>query len=132
MASRGPRLCFIEQPRENITFFARIKLFLVLIPAVLAQSAADSPADMPALKLPGRAILFFRAELFFPAGCEQLALMALIANQKIEIAGDMRRDGPPALLVAVDGFQTHAQNRRQLFLSFAQFLAMVTELVFIH
>jgi len=72
--------------------------------------STDKPAEMSALKFPGRAFLFTVAKLFFPAGSEFVFSAALIDQQKIELSLDMGRNRPPPLFVTVDSLKRHSQE----------------------
>lgn len=112
-------LTFINQACEDGTGFTGIELVLVLLLGMLPARATHKPAKVPAVKFPGWAILLFQATLSLPARDQRFVLMALTDNQEIEIPGNVRRNGAPALFIAVDGFQAHAQDVRQLLLSLA-------------
>lgn len=101
----------LEKRGEYLAFFADLQFFpLADILGAVAQGATEEPAEMAALKLPGGALLLEGALLFFPARNKRICSPPLIDQQKIELSFDMGGYGSPALLIAVDGFQRHAEE----------------------
>ena len=79
-------------------FFERASL------SAVTAGSADKPAQMPALKLPGRALLLHPALFFFPARDRVFMLSFMVADKEEDLPFNMRRNRSPSLLVAVNGF----------------------------
>lgn len=76
---------------------------------------------MAALKFPGGTILLYTAEFFLPARLLTIRSAPLIDKQKIEMSFYVSWNCPPALFVAVDSLQRHAEEFSELLLRFAKF-----------
>jgi len=90
---------------------------------LIAFSAAEKPAEMPALKLPGWAFMLDIALFFFPAGGENFVAGSLFAKKKEQLAFYMRGYLAPALLIAVNCFECHSEKLGKFFLRFTKFLS---------
>ena len=98
-------LILFNQRRKNLAIPADANfLFIRCFAGALTQGAVQKPAEMTALKLPGRAIFFFLTFLLFPAGDEFRIPASLLDEEEEQLTFNMGRDRPPPLLVAVDGF----------------------------
>ncbi|MBB5347137.1 hypothetical protein HNQ81_000847 [Desulfoprunum benzoelyticum] len=75
---------------------------------------------MTALKFPGWAAISLRALFFLPARSPIACSSALIDEEKEELAFNMGGNCSPSLLVAVYGFERHAQQFGELFLGLAE------------
>ena len=101
---------------------ADFKLFpLAGILGAIAFRTAQEPAEVTALELPGRTVALDGAAFFLPARGQGVGPSPLIDQQEINVPLDMGGDCPPALFVAVNGLQGHAEEFCQLFLGLSEF-----------
>jgi hypothetical protein len=106
---------------ENITGTANFHFFVpVAANFAVAYGAIYKPAKVSAFKFIGRALLFLfgGAVFYFPAGFIAVYAFLFAGDQKVHLSFHSRRNGAPALLIAVDGFQGCAQQLGHLFLGF--------------
>lgn len=82
---------------------------------------------MTALELPGRALVLYGTEFSLPARCKGILSSPLVDQQEIDVSFNMGRDCSPALFIAVNSLQRHAEEFCQLFLRLAQFFPGKTE-----
>lgn len=78
--------------------------------STIAQGATQEPAEMAALKLPGRAVVFLGTVLVFPAWLQIILSTPLVDEEKIDMPLYVIGNCPPSLFVAVYGFQRHAEE----------------------
>jgi hypothetical protein len=64
---------------------------------------------MPALKLPGGALLLHPTIFYFPAWVGVLAYAFAITEKEKDLTFNMGRDGPPSLFVAMNGLQCNSE-----------------------
>jgi len=96
----------VEKFRENFTGFTNLNfLFLVGVFGAITKGAGHIPAHMTAIKFPGRALLFHRAEFFLPTPQGTTLATSLVEIEKIEEFLGMGGNSPPSLLVAVNGLE---------------------------
>lgn len=94
-----------KQICENFTWFAYFQfVFLGDIQGAFTECTGQKPAEMPALKLPGGALLFYRTGFLFPAWCKAVFPAPLIDQQKVDVSFNMCWDCSPALLIAMNSF----------------------------
>ena len=67
---------------------------------------------MSALKFPGGALVFYIAELLFPAWKQAVFASPLVDQQEIDVPFNMSGAGSPSLLVAVYRLQRHTEQFR--------------------
>ena len=87
--------------------------------AVTAGSA-DEPAQMSALKLPGRALLLHPAVFSFPAWDSALNFTFAITEKEEDLTFNMGRNRSPPLFIAVNGLECDSEQFRHLFLCFSK------------
>ena len=100
----------------------------------VADGAVDEPAQVAGGKFPGRTLFALRlgAGTLNPAGFKAIFTEQFARQQKVELALHVNRDGPPALLITVDGLDRDAQQLGHLFLGFFQFLSQSAEFFVLH
>lgn len=76
--------------------------------------------------------MFRRAFFYCPAGLVAFGFSFESGKQKKELALDMHGYIPPALLVAVNGFQRRTEQFGHLFLGFVQTLSIFFKFGLIH
>lgn len=102
--------------------------------SALANGAVNEPAQVAHLELPCRTLtLLFKGALFLdPAGILIFSVPIDPGEQKIEMSLRMNRDGPPTLLVTMNGLNRSSQQLRHLLLRLIQPLSDVHEFLGIH
>jgi hypothetical protein len=91
-------------------FFERATL------GTVAEGSTDEPAQMPALKLPGRALLLYPAVFYLPAWGDVLQLSFAITEKEEDLTFNMGRNRSPPLFIAVNGLECDSEQFRHLFL----------------
>jgi hypothetical protein len=69
------------------------------------NGSVNKPAEVSGMKLPGRTLIpkLIGTPYYFPTGCLLIRIFIRAAYQKIHLTLNMRRDGTPPLLIAVNG-----------------------------
>ncbi len=122
----APFLASNPQRQHRLVNFAVSAYFHLLFPASLGRAPADRSVDEPAkvsgIELPCRAILpvLRWTAARQPAGLGLLGGAALECQKKQDLALDIHRNVPPALLEALNGLGRNTQNLCHLVLSFSE------------
>jgi hypothetical protein len=123
----------VEEFREYLAGFANLYFFfLVGVFGTIAKSAGHIPAHMTAIKFPGRALFFHRAEFFLPAAHGAALATSLVEIEKIEEFFGMGGNGAPPLFVAMDGLERDTKQLSELLLGFAHFFSDELKIFSIH
>ena len=133
----NPSLAFAFASARHRLGWLILRLHLLrpgIMDGPVADGTVDEPAQVAGGKLPGRALfpLCLGTGTRDPARFEAIFTKQLASKQEIELALDVDRDGPPALLITVDGLDRDAQQLGHLFLGFFQFLPECAEFFILH
>jgi hypothetical protein len=94
----------------------------------------DKPAEMPALKLPRRALLpcFYRAVFNIPAGLMRTFSGGFLCQEKQHLPFDMDRNLSPALLKALYSLEGCTEQLGHLTLRLSEYASDIRELPCVH
>jgi hypothetical protein len=95
-------------------FFKRASL------GTVTEGSTYIPAEMPALKLPGRALFMYATLFSFPAGDEVPASTLAITEKKEDLTFNVGRDISPSLLVTMNRLHCDSEKFRHLFLCLSE------------
>jgi hypothetical protein len=133
---RGKRPVLSLQGRlEDLARFADFDLLRpVFMNSTLANGTVNEPAQVAHLELPCRALtLQLKGALFFdPTGFLIFKASIDPGEQKIEMPLRVNRDGPPSLLVTMNGLNRSPEQLRHLLLRLVQPLSDGHEFLAIH
>jgi hypothetical protein len=119
-----PQFFLSEQILEDVALLAQVDFVMFAdVLGTIAEGAADIPAHVAAVELPGRTLFFLGAILLFPAGNNPIFFGLLVDDEKIQIFLNMFRNIAPPLFVAVNGANRNSKQFRQLLLGFAKLAA---------
>jgi hypothetical protein len=111
-----------QQGLENLAGTTLHHLFFVTVSrGTVTAGPAEKPAQVPTLKLPGRALLLHPALFYIPAGADGLEFAPAITEKEKDLAFNVGRNRSPSLFVAMNGLQCNSEQFSHLFLCFSKF-----------